>query len=385
MYQTYQAYSSALFKKAGAQGIPLSGTFELTSRCNLDCRMCYIHRRANDRAALAGELTAAQWLALAQECQRAGTLLLLLTGGEPFLRPDFREIYTGCRRLGLMVSINSNATRIDADTVRFLAADPPSRINITLYGACPETYGALCGDPSAYERTIRAVIALQQAGVLVKLNFSVTPYNRQDAWAVYGFAKEHGLPLQVGTYMFPPVRACEQGHFQADRLTAEQSAREQLIYDSFRFSEEELCRRCEARLAGIRVEDPDRECQELPTERINCRAGSSAFWVTWDGQLRPCGIMTEPSVRLQERRFPEAWRAIRAAREKIMVPPKCTACTLRHACELCAAMCYAETGSFTGVPAYLCERTRISLELERQWLSEHSARDHGEIDKSSQL
>lgn len=38
----------------------------------------------------------------------SGTLLLLLTGGEPFLRPDFREIYTGCRRLGLMVSINTN-------------------------------------------------------------------------------------------------------------------------------------------------------------------------------------------------------------------------------------------------------------------------------------
>ena len=83
----YQAYSQLLFAKAGSRGVPLSGTFELTPRCNLDCRMCYIHRRENDAAALRGEASAAEWLALAEECCREGTLLLLLTGGEPLLRP----------------------------------------------------------------------------------------------------------------------------------------------------------------------------------------------------------------------------------------------------------------------------------------------------------
>ena len=95
MSNAYQIYSNYLFAKAGSQGIPLSGTFELTARCNLDCRMCYIHKRANDAEARAGERTAARWLELAKECQEAGTLLLLLTGGEPFLRPDFRKIYSG--------------------------------------------------------------------------------------------------------------------------------------------------------------------------------------------------------------------------------------------------------------------------------------------------
>ena len=87
---SYQQYSAYLFQKAGAAGVPLSGTFELTARCNLDCRMCYIHRRANDAAALRGEWSAGQWLELASRCRDAGTLLLLLTGGEPLLRPDFR-------------------------------------------------------------------------------------------------------------------------------------------------------------------------------------------------------------------------------------------------------------------------------------------------------
>lgn len=366
----YQLYSNYLFAKAGGQGIPLSGTFELTARCNLDCRMCYIHKRANDAAVLRRERSAADWLALARDCQKAGTLLLLLTGGEPFLRPDFREIYTGCRRLGLMVSINTNATLIDDDTIAFLAADPPARVNITLYGASPDTYGALCGDRTAYDRAVHAILGLKQAGVLVKLNFSVTPVNAADAAAVYAFAKEHDLPLQTATYMFPPVRACENGPCAAERMTPEQSAAAQIAYDRLQFAPDALRERWEKQLAGVAVSDPDRECQELPNERIRCRAGSSTFWVTWDGQMRPCGMMTTPSADLGTLGFDGAWQAIRAAREQIFVPPQCSTCADKNLCDQCAAICFAETGSFTGVPEYLCERTRayragIRKELEK--------------------
>ena len=87
MGQAYQLYNNFLFSKAGSRGVPLSGTFELTSRCNLDCKMCYIHKRANDARAIQYEKSTEDWLALAEECQRAGMLILLLTGGEPFLRP----------------------------------------------------------------------------------------------------------------------------------------------------------------------------------------------------------------------------------------------------------------------------------------------------------
>ena len=366
----YQIYSDYLFHKAAQQGIPLSGTFELTARCNLDCKMCYIHKRANDASALEREWSAGQWLELAGECQKAGLLHLLLTGGEPLLRPDFKEIYTGCRRLGLMVSVNTNATLLDGDMVRFLAADPPSRVNITLYGACAETYAALCGDGGAYRRVVEAIVALKAAGVLVKVNFSVTPYNFRDAQAVYTFAKEHQLPIQAATYMFPPVRACEHGCFAADRLTAREAAEAQMVYDRSRFTPEELRERWEKQLAGIRVADPDKECQELPTERIRCRAGSSTFWLTYDGHMRPCGMMTTPTANVREMGFAAAWQAIRTAREDILVPARCSGCAIRHACDQCAALCFAETGDFTGVPEYMCEKTRAYLELAREALKE---------------
>ena len=64
-----------------------------------------------------------------------------------------------------MISINSNGSLIQDDMLEFLAADPPSRVNITLYGASPETYGALCGNPDVYFKTVRAIENLQSAGI----------------------------------------------------------------------------------------------------------------------------------------------------------------------------------------------------------------------------
>lgn len=368
----YQQFINYMFAKSSGKGVPLSGTFELTARCNLDCKMCYIHKRANDQAALTRERSTEQWLELARECQKAGMLLLLLTGGEPFLRPDFKEIYTGVRRMGMLVSINTNATMLTPELIELLAKDPPVRVNITLYGASRETYEALCGDGSAYDRAVANILALQAAGVRVKLNCSVTPYNRRDMAAILAFAEEHQLPIQAATYMFPPVRACENGCFGADRMTPVEAAEDQMEYDRWRFPPEKFQERIRALLAGQESPDPDKECQELPTERIRCRAGSTTFWVTYDGQMRPCGMMTEPTVSLTEKPFTDAWAEIRKAREQIFMPPKCGTCDVRHACEQCAALCYAETGSFTGVPTYLCEKTRAYLALAEKMIAENS-------------
>ena len=75
--------------------------------------------------------------------------------------------------------------------------------------------------------------------------------------------------------MFPPVRACEHGCYAPDRLTPEQAAAEKIRYDKSCFTPAELRERWGALLKGEAVADPDSECQELPTERIRCRAGSS--------------------------------------------------------------------------------------------------------------
>lgn len=71
-------------------GLPIAGNFELTARCDFNCKMCHVHLTEAEQRRRGRELAAQEWIALGEAAKRAGTVFLLLTGGEPFLRPDVR-------------------------------------------------------------------------------------------------------------------------------------------------------------------------------------------------------------------------------------------------------------------------------------------------------
>ena len=73
--------SAYLHARACAKGIPLAGNFELTARCNFNCRMCYVHLTPEEQRRRGAELTADEWLAIAEQARSQGMLFLLLTGG----------------------------------------------------------------------------------------------------------------------------------------------------------------------------------------------------------------------------------------------------------------------------------------------------------------
>lgn len=108
-----------------------------------------------------------------------GHAVLLLTGGEPLIRTDFRYLLTELKKMGLLVSVNSNGSLIDRDWLDFFRHEPPFRFNITLYGGSEETYERLCGRPM-FGRVTENIRALRQLGIGVKLNASMTPYNVAD-------------------------------------------------------------------------------------------------------------------------------------------------------------------------------------------------------------
>ena len=86
-YRRYDAVRTFLNFKARDKGIPLSGTFELTPLCNLDCKMCYVHL---NQAQIQGaqRLSAEQWKQLMQQAIDAGMMYARLTGASASLTRD---------------------------------------------------------------------------------------------------------------------------------------------------------------------------------------------------------------------------------------------------------------------------------------------------------
>ena len=190
--------SDYLYRKASQQKVPLMGTFELSPVCNFACKMCYVRKTMHQISQEGKSLIPwERWLDLARECREAGTLYLLLTGGEPLLWPRFWELYEQLVDMGFLVSINSNGTLINDQAVERFLRRPPRQINITLYGAGTDSYRDLCGNGRAFTAVEQALEKLQIAGIPVKLNCSVTPQNGADMEKIIRYDQEKIEQLMV--------------------------------------------------------------------------------------------------------------------------------------------------------------------------------------------
>ena len=88
---TQSKIEEKIVQKATMNNIPLSGGFELLPLCNMNCDMCFI-RLSQEEVNKSGRIRSAEeWLSLAKEMKEAGTLFILLTGGEPLLYKEFKD------------------------------------------------------------------------------------------------------------------------------------------------------------------------------------------------------------------------------------------------------------------------------------------------------
>lgn len=362
------AITKYMFAKATNAKIPLSGTFELTPLCNLSCRMCYVRKsREEVEASVRPMMDCEQWISLAQELRKKGMLYLLLTGGEPFLWPDFWKLYVELNKMGFLISINSNGTLIDSEVVERLKENPPTRINITLYGASNETYEKLCQKKEMFDKVDKAISDLKNAGISVKINCSLTPLNVHDLEQIVCYAKEKDLILEVATYMFPPIRRNASCIGQNERFTPYEAAFYNLQRYRLIYGEEQYCEYLEKVVKGI-ASPPglDESCIDPMDGKVRCRAGKASFWITWDGWLTPCGMMNEPKFDITKKTFTENWENLIDESSSLTLSGVCNKCSNQKLCHSCAAVAAAETGKVSGIPQYLCEEMEAARKLAEE-------------------
>ena len=121
-----------LIQDAAQKRIPINGSIELLPLCNMRCDMCYVRMDRQEMESKGRLRTAEEWLEVARQMRDAGTLFLLLTGGEPLLYPGFRDLFAELKRMGMILTVNTNGTLIDEDWADFFAKNKPRRINITV-------------------------------------------------------------------------------------------------------------------------------------------------------------------------------------------------------------------------------------------------------------
>ena len=340
----------SLGRKCAGLGIPVNGVFELTPRCNLRCRMCYVRLDPEEMVQFGSERTTEQWLELARQARDSGMVFLLLTGGEPTLRSDFCELYEALAQMGLSISINTNGTLITPQLRRLWHRLPPAQVNITLYGTERGDYDALCGNPNAFDAVVDALDWLQEEGILVHLNTTIVPTNHYKWEQLEAFAKARSLDLRMTVYCFPPTRR-DKGCFQ--RLAPEEAGALLVKDILYREGPESIMRK------ALDLDTPlPKTCEQDIGSPIQCLAGRSQFWVTWQGEMTPCAMLTTPVTHPFRDRFDAAWEELKEQCRSIRLCSDCSSCPDQKSCMNCAAVTFAETGDFSRKPEYMCSLNR---------------------------
>lgn len=362
-----------LFQISADRLVPVNGSIEVSPLCNLNCDMCYVRLSREEMEAQGRLRSAEEWLRIAKEMRDVGVLFMLLTGGEPLLYPDFKELYLGLRQMGFIVTINTNGTMLDEGWADFFAANKPRRINLTLYGIDDRAYRELCHLPGGFDRAMRAIRLLKERDVPFRLSYSLTAANAPDLEEFMVLGRELELFSGIDPYMVPATRERPRPYDFSARLAPEEAARyAHEIHRAHEGTPEAFRAYCEQKLhlvdaaAAYYAEHPE----EKRAQRSGCLAGRCSFTLNWQGEIRPCVILRSPAVNVFEQGFVAGWQRIVSGMETLLINADCSVCPRRSLCDICPAAALYETGAYDGKPDYLC---RYTAELERLMRAELEA------------
>jgi radical SAM protein with 4Fe4S-binding SPASM domain len=330
----------ALHARALADHIPLSGSIDLTRRCGLACRHCYVADRSVPDAGAASELSTAELLDLLEAITKSGCLFLLMTGGDPLIRPDFATVYRHARELGLVVSVFTNATTLRPEVVEVLAELPPYHVEVSLYGATEPTSLAVTGVPGALARALHGIEALLAAGVTVRLKTMLLRSNAHELPGLQAIALGLGVRFRIDPLVF--ARLSGDRAPLAERLEADHAVALELG-DPDRLAE---WRRFHARFGTPPPLDA----------RYECSAGRTLFHVDAEGLLRPCVMVREPAYDLRGGDFATGWRTVipRLFELKTAAARPCGTCDQRAICGYCPALLDLEGVPGDEAAPFLC-------------------------------
>ena len=351
-------FEGAWLERVKRQNTPLMGTIELSFRCNVRCQHCYVtyNVEPDNRELDTGELRR-----ILDEISAAGCLWLLFTGGEPFLRPDFLDLLAHAKRRGLLVTIFTNGTLLDEDTVARLAEWPPHRLEITLYGMPEETYERVTRRKGSWRRCLDGIDRLLAAGLPLRLKAVLMEDNQHELPAMRAFARERGLRFAHDANI--------NSRIDGNRAPCSLRVEPEQVLEI----EEAIDPGLAARWRGLQSATARGLARAEEENRLfHCGAGIHSFWIDPYGRLQLCGLTRRNHYDLRRGNFAEGYFVhLPRLRNRPASPGyECARCDLLSACGQCPGMAELEHGDPEKRVDYLCRLTharaaRYGLRHER--------------------
>lgn len=339
----YEKWKKQIIVKASEKNEPVLVHFELTPRCNLDCKMCFIHNQ-DSKKFRDKELSTEKWKQVFDEAYDHGMLFAVLSGGECLLRDDFKELYLYLWKKRVYITVMTNGLLVNDDLLDLFKKYPPADVQISLYGSSEEGYLRVTGH-HGFERAVGAIRAIMNLKIPVHVAVTPSSYMRDDIINIRRFCKKNEFWCRPSNF-----------YLVSNRDNPERNEHNLSVDEIVRYSIEQAL--LDRTLIPFEGDLPP--CGGTATEApkgTTCTAGRSHVVVSWDGAVHPCIMIPIGKASVKEMSYAEAWEKTKETAREILLGTECVGCVYNKACPKCPA--FRLTGLDTGhCNPDVCEATK---------------------------
>ncbi|MBI4884280.1 MAG: TIGR04053 family radical SAM/SPASM domain-containing protein [Actinobacteria bacterium] len=335
---------------------PFIVIWEVTRACGLVCAHCRADARLH-RDPL--ELTTTEGKQLFDELAAYGAPrpVVVLTGGDPFERPDLVELVRYGTKAGLHIALSPSVTsRFSRGVVAELREAGAMAMSLSLDGSSAATHDGFRGVPGVYDATLEAAADVIEVGCRLQINTTVTAANvlelpailrkvidlKAGLWSVF-FLVSTGRATTMSSLSpddveevlhwlhdvsdLVAIKATEAPHYR--RIAIQRALADDVEAE---FPPGELRRRLRAATSAL-IGPADQRRRPRPSLDVN--AGRGFAFVDHVGRVHPSGFLPIPVGSVREQRFAEIYRnapLMRALRDPDGFGGRCGRCQYRHHC-----------------------------------------------------
>ena len=333
---------SGFLKSAIAAVIPLNMHWDLTYRCDHKCVHCYLTDRQRK------ELSLEEAVGILDQLVDAGTLSILFSGGDLFLRPDALDILRAARDRNFDVRINTHGNFITEEVADALAEMRVARVSISIYSENPEVHESVTLIEGSHAKSIAGARRLVERGINVVFKTPVMVQNRSCYQTVGPLSESLGATWEMDAHIVPDDQSdfglCSIGVHSSERVLAmigEMLKKNETMPHWYEFG-------------------------DAPPTARTCSAGTAMGYISPDGFLYPCLNWRDPMGDLRQHSFKTLWKESEAAQRQRKITradylTDCDGCGFNGKCHYCPGISHAEHGQAGRRSEYVCERTHLTM------------------------
>jgi heme b synthase len=341
--------------------------WEVTRSCNLSCLHC---RASAEERRYEGELSTRECFAFLDQVATFAAPIVILTGGEPLLRPDIFDIAAYGAAKGFRMTMAPNGTLITPENARRMVDVGIQRISVSLDGATAASHDAFRQVPGAFAGAIRGIGCAREAGLEFQINTSITRQNLAELPAIQELAVKLGAVAHHIFLLVPTGRGRDLAEQTIDAAEYERTLHwfyEQK--DQVPLQLKATCAPHYYRILRQRAKSEgktvDRKTFGLDAVTRGCLGGIGFCFVSHVGEVQPCGYLEIPCGNLRSKPFREIWESspvFTALRNPELYEGKCGRCEYLRVCGGCRARAFESTGNYLA-PEPLCLHQPRSMHL----------------------